>query len=397
MRTYVTIVVLQAVEYSAVSITYVAVPAVLRTNGAPLEVVGLFSALVFAFVLSVLWAPLVDRWKIARLGRRRSWIGGTQVATAALIGILALAPPEPGSASAIFLICLAISVVAATQRVAVLGYMAETLAPPDRAFGATAAGFGGAIGHLIGGALALYLIQHIGWARALTCFAVAMGLCGAVVLAIREPAPMSSGAGAEQRFNWSVLHSRNVWLLLLALAPTTAGIAAAFAMSEARLVDAGFDLTRVGLIAALSNLAAFAIVGPLVSAGLRDCAPEIGLRAVLMLAAAGFAGALAAGQLSVQTAAIIGIVVIFASFSAQYVAVQAVFLSLVRRETSGADLTALVALQSLLAMPGFLGSGFLAAAFGHHAPLAAGLLGSLASVALLWALRWRGAPETAAP
>lgn len=395
MNRFVSIAALQAIAFAAISLTYLAVPAVLRTNGASLEVVGLFGALVFAFILSALWAPLVDRWKITRYGRRRSWIGGTQVLAAAFIAVLALTPPEPGSASAIFAICLIISVVAATQQVAVLGYMAETLAPSDRAFGATAAGFGAAIGQLVGGALALFMIQHLEWMLALTCFAVAIGLCGTIVMAIHEPDPVSSGSESEPRFNWSVLYNRSVWRLMPALAPTTMGISAAYAMSEARLVDVGFDLTRVGLIAAFANLAAFAIVGPLVGAGLRDGAPETGLRVILILAAIGFAGALAAGQLPAQTAAIIGIVVIFASFCAQYVAVQAVFLSLVRAQTSGADLTALVALQSLLAMPGFLGSGFLAAAYGHQAPLVAGLLGSLASVTLLWVLRQRSSSQAA--
>ncbi len=396
MKKYATIMALQAVAYTAISITYASVPAVLRTNGASLEIVGLFSALLFAFILSALWAPLVDRWKIGRLGRRRSWIGGTQVLAALLIGFLALTPPEPERGAAIFAICLLISVVAATQQVAVLGYMAETLAPPDRAFGATAAGLGAAIGQLGGGALALFMIQTFDWAFALTCFAVGMALCGTVVLAIREPNPVFSNEETAPRVNWSVLRNRDVWRLMPALVPTTIGIAAAYAMAEARLVDVGFDLTLVGLIAAPANLAAFSIVGPLVSAGLRDCAPQAGLRWVLTLAAFGFAGALAAGQLSAQVAAIIGIVVIFASFCAQYVSVQAVFLSLVRAETSGADLTALVAVQSLLAMPGFLGSGFLAAAYGHQAPLAAGLLGSLASVALLWLLRQRSSPQTSA-
>ena len=385
---------LNAIEYSSISLTYAAVPVVLRANGASLETVGIFGVLIFAFVLCLAWAPLVDRYSLTRWGRRRSWIGITQIATAALVGVLALAEPSADMVWPVFGLCLAISVVAATQRIAVLGYMAETLAPAERGFGATAGGIGAAIGHLIGGAFTLYLVESFGWQTALTAFAIGLAVCGLIVIFMRE-ADTSDQPPAPKAISWSILKDRRAWAILGAMAPATIGLATAFAMSEPRLVDLGFGLAQVGLIAGIANLAAFAVIGPVTSFLIRDRAPEHALVSVLVLAAGAFAIAIGIGYAHVSAGGVVGIVVIFGAFCAMHVAVTAMFMALCRPESAGTDLTALVACQSLIAMPGFMASGFLAAAAGHQAPLFAAAIGGVLSLVLV--LRFMAGTEAPRP
>lgn len=375
---FATIFALNAIEYSAISLTYAAVPVVLRANGAPLEALGYFGTLIFAFVICLIWAPVVDRFQLTAAGRRKSWIGITQVLTAILIAGLAMLDANAQSVWTIFAMCFAIAIVAATQRIAVLGYMAETLRPRERGFGATAAGTGGAVGHLIGGAFALFLIEQLGWQTALQIFAGVIAACGVAIAFVNEP-KQRIDARPESGASWSILKSGKVWLALLLLAPASMGLAAAYTMSEPRLVDLGFGLTEVGLVAGLANLATFICIGPLASIFIRDREPMRAVSLILLVSAVAFALVVMSGYVHPTLGGVIGIVVIFGAFSAKHVAVTSFFMSLTRPGSAGTDLTALAASQSLLAMPGFIASGYLAASAGHQAPILLAVFGSLIS------------------
>lgn len=375
---FATIFALNAVEYSAISLTYAAVPVVLRANGAPLEALGYFGTLIFAFVICLVWAPVVDRFELTVAGRRKSWIGTTQILTALLIAGLAMLDANAQSVWTIFAMCFAIAIVAATQRIAVLGYMAETLEPRERGFGATAAGTGGAVGHLIGGAFALFLIEQLGWQTALNVFAGVIAACGLVIAFVREP-QQRTDVRPETGASWSILKSGKIWLILLLLAPASMGLAAAYAMSEPRLVDLGLGLTEVGLVAGLANLATFVCIGPLASIFIRDRAPMRAVSLILLISAVAFALAATFGFVHPTVGGVVGIVVIFGAFSAKHVAITSFFMSLTRPASAGTDLTALAAGQSLLAMPGFIASGYLAASAGHQAPILLAVLGCLIS------------------
>ena len=60
-------------------------PAWLRTEGVSLKAIGLFALTQLPYTWKFLWSPLLDRFGLAVLGRRRSWMLGTQILL--LIGI----------------------------------------------------------------------------------------------------------------------------------------------------------------------------------------------------------------------------------------------------------------------------------------------------------------------
>lgn len=128
-------------QYLAIAFIYAAVPVILRANGASLQLVGLFGTVFLAFAVNFLWAPVVDRWSLNRLGLRRSWILTTQVASAAAIVAMALLNPAIDFAAVLF-VCLVLATLAATQRIATLGYAAEALDSGERPFGAALLGWG---------------------------------------------------------------------------------------------------------------------------------------------------------------------------------------------------------------------------------------------------------------
>ena len=49
------------------------VPAWLRSNGVDLATIGLFALVSLPYTWKFLWSPLMDRYKLPFLGRRRGW------------------------------------------------------------------------------------------------------------------------------------------------------------------------------------------------------------------------------------------------------------------------------------------------------------------------------------
>lgn len=128
-------------QYLAIALIYSAIPVILRGNGASLELVGLYGTVFFAFTVNFLWAPVVDRWSLNRLGLRRSWIVLTQIATTTVLAVMAFLNPKTDFVP-VFLVSLALATVAATQRIATLGYIAEALGSGERPLGAALLGSG---------------------------------------------------------------------------------------------------------------------------------------------------------------------------------------------------------------------------------------------------------------
>ena len=113
-------------HYLAISLIYAAIPVVLRQNGVPLELIGLFGVVFFAFTVNFLWAPVVDRYPLTRLGRRRSWLVAMQVSSAAAIAAAAILDPGRDFV-AVLAVGIVLATLAATQRIATLGYAATLL------------------------------------------------------------------------------------------------------------------------------------------------------------------------------------------------------------------------------------------------------------------------------
>ena len=70
------------------------VPAWLRLEGVSLTAIGFFTAVQYPYVIKFLWAPLVERYPLSALGRRRSWMLLTQVGLIFCIGSLGFWRPQ---------------------------------------------------------------------------------------------------------------------------------------------------------------------------------------------------------------------------------------------------------------------------------------------------------------
>ena len=55
------------------------VPAWLKTEGLSLKAIGAFALIQFPYTWKFVWSPFLDRFALPVLGRRRGWMGATQV------------------------------------------------------------------------------------------------------------------------------------------------------------------------------------------------------------------------------------------------------------------------------------------------------------------------------
>ena len=181
-------------------ITESALQAWLKDTGATNTAIGVMSYVALPYLLKFLWAPLVDRYPLPFLGRRRGWMLAMQVALAATIGCLALQNPL-FSLGPVSVCALVIVFFSATQDIAIDAYRADVSAPAERGLAAAAANLGYRPAAWLASACALILAQYFGWRPAFLILAgVMLCFCLASVLA-----PEPSGVHQPRSLRESVV------------------------------------------------------------------------------------------------------------------------------------------------------------------------------------------------
>jgi MFS transporter, PAT family, beta-lactamase induction signal transducer AmpG len=164
-------------------ITESALQAWLKDSGATNTAIGVMSYVALPYLLKFLWAPLVDRYPLPLLGRRRGWMLAMQVALAATIALLALQDPALGLRP-LSVCAVAIVFFSATQDIAIDAYRTDVSAPSERGLAAAAANLGYRPAAWLASACALLIAQYFGWRAAFLALALIMlCFCAASVLA----------------------------------------------------------------------------------------------------------------------------------------------------------------------------------------------------------------------
>lgn len=170
-------------------------------SGLSLGAIGLTALIGLAYANKFLWAPLLDALRpplLARLGQRRGWLIGLQLALMAGIGAIALTDPVGGAGLTVAL-AVVVAVLSASQDIVIDAYRIEMLGEDDQtqAYGLAAYVWGYRLALLASGAGTLLLVQFIGWSGAFLYGASLMLVGVAATLAAREaervPSPAYDG------------------------------------------------------------------------------------------------------------------------------------------------------------------------------------------------------------
>lgn len=194
----------------------------LRDAGFALSVIGLISYASFFYVLKFLWAPLIDKYSLPFLGRRKGWLVVAQVILVAALIAMALLGPQ--SSISIFIVLVGIGAFAgATLDIVVDAYRIEVAPVESQAALAATYILGYRIALIVSGAVALYLAELLGWTQ--TYLIMALCLCIPLIAAIISKEPDTERALAVRDIQladafikpFQEFFSRNGVLLALAL------------------------------------------------------------------------------------------------------------------------------------------------------------------------------------
>lgn len=144
-------------------------------SGLSLKTIGLLKLVGLSYVLKFLWAPLLDRYRLPWLSRRRGWMLLMQVA---IIGVLvAMAGTSPReSLTAIAVLASILVLFSATQDTAINAYTTDQLLPRDRGLGSALSVGGYRVAMLVSGGLALVFAARAGWHATYLLMAALMGV-----------------------------------------------------------------------------------------------------------------------------------------------------------------------------------------------------------------------------
>jgi MFS transporter, PAT family, beta-lactamase induction signal transducer AmpG len=237
-------------------------------SGLPLFITAILSLVSLPYSWRFFWAPLLDRYALFRIGKRRSWMLAMQVLL--LLGFNLLAWYSPNQSPGIMgFLALILAFFSATQDIAVDAQRVEYLPIQEQALGASLAVFGYRIALLLSGGIALILAQHLGWA---TTYRV-MGLCmfvgmGAVLFS-QEPKALSQeethGVDAYMAPIKELINRQGIVPLLLfifcyklgeAFTTTTSGIVMPFLIQ-----GIGFSLETIGYVNKILGIGSILVGG----------------------------------------------------------------------------------------------------------------------------------------
>lgn len=131
--------------------------------GMSLAATGMLSLIALPYVFRIAWAPLLDRYSLLPIGKRRSWMGVMQALL--LLGFNAMAWLSPSiSPTLMVIVACMLACFSATQDIAIDAHRIEYLPVQEHGLGASLAVLGMRIALLMAGGFALIIAQYAGWA-----------------------------------------------------------------------------------------------------------------------------------------------------------------------------------------------------------------------------------------
>ncbi len=136
------------------ALTGQALQAWLTVDGVDIATIGFLSLVGLPYTFKFLWAPLMDRFELPGLGRRRGWLVATQLALAG--ALLALSTTTPAASIRVFaLLALSVAFLSASQDVVIDAYRTDLLARSERGLGASLNVMGYRLAMILSGGVAL--------------------------------------------------------------------------------------------------------------------------------------------------------------------------------------------------------------------------------------------------
>ncbi len=235
------------------------VPAWLKTEQIDLKAIGLLSLVQFPYTWKFIWSPLIDRYPIFNLGRRRGWMFLSQLALIIAIASLGFFSPQT-SLWTIAYLAFGVAFFSASQDIVLDAYRRVILSDQDLGLGNSVHVNAYRIAGLVPGSLSLILADHLPWHWVFPITALFMLPGLMLTLMCKEPAsslvPRTLREAVIEPFHEFIQRQgvQNALLILAFIFLYKLGDSMATSLATPFYQDIGFSKTEIGLIAKHAGL-----------------------------------------------------------------------------------------------------------------------------------------------
>lgn len=235
-------------------------PAWLRSEGVDLKTIGFFALIQFPFTWKFLWSPLLDRYALPFLGRRRGWMLLCQIGLLLCIGLLGGFSPRSDLGPVVWLATL-LAFLSATQDIAIDAFRRELLAESELGLGNSVHVNAYRVAGLVPGSLSLILADHLPWSQVFWITSLFMLPGMAMALLAGEPKVAAAPPRTLRQAVVEPFHeflTRQGWqsafLILAFIFLYKLGDSLCTALATPFYLDMGFSKSEIGLIAKHAGL-----------------------------------------------------------------------------------------------------------------------------------------------
>ena len=236
------------------------VPAWLRTEGVDLKAIGLFALIQLPYTWKFVWSPVLDRFRLPWLGRRRGWMAATQLALIATLAGFALFNPALDLPQ-IAALAACVAFCSASQDIVLDAYRRELLTDAELGLGNSIHINAYRLASLIPGSLSLILADYLPWSTVFGITALFMLPGLLMTLVVSEPklygsAPRTLREAVVEPFHEFIHRAgwREALCILAFIFLYKLGDSMATALATPFYLDTGFSKSDIGLIAKHAGL-----------------------------------------------------------------------------------------------------------------------------------------------
>ena len=235
-------------------LTITVLQAWMTEEGVDLTIIGLMILVGLPYSLKFLWAPVLDRFTLPFLGRRRGWLLIAQLALILAIAGLGLTNPKNNPWIVAFAAFL-VTFFSASQDIVIDAYRREDLSDEELGLGSSLYVNGYRVGMLLAGGGGLIMADHMSFSQVYLVMAACM-LPGVLTTVLAREPVITAGTPqtmAEAVFNPLIEYfsrSGALWMLAFILLYKI-GDTMASAMTMPFYLDIGFSKTEIGAVVKL--------------------------------------------------------------------------------------------------------------------------------------------------
>ena len=241
----------------------------MKSEGIDLTVIGTFALVSLPYGLKFLWSPLLDRFSLPFLGRRRGWMFTSQLLLIGAIYLMSILNPQE-HLRLLAVAALVVAFLSASQDIVIDAFRTDSLTTEERGAGVSVFVLGYRIAMIISSSLALILADHLPWAQVYQLVGSLLLIGVVTTFMVREPPctnPPRTLHDAVFLPFIEFLSRRGACEVLLFILLFKLPDVLAAALSTPFLLELGFSKSAIGTVNKGVGLGA-SIVGSLIAGGL---------------------------------------------------------------------------------------------------------------------------------